>query len=30
MIFIGDKLIGGYSDLKTLDDEGKLDGMLKA
>ena len=30
MIFIGDKLVGGYSDLKTLDDEGKLDGMLKA
>jgi glutaredoxin 3 len=30
MIFIGEKLVGGYSDLKALDDEGKLDDLLKA
>lgn len=29
MIFIGDELIGGYTDLKALDDEGKLDQILK-
>lgn len=29
MIFINDQLIGGYTDLKALDDEGKLDSMLK-
>ncbi len=29
MIFINDKLIGGYTDLKALDEEGKLDSMLK-
>lgn len=29
MIFINDQLIGGYTDLKTLDDEGKLDSLLK-
>lgn len=29
MIFINDKLIGGYTDLKALDDDGKLDSMLK-
>lgn len=28
MIFIDGKLIGGYSDMKELDDEGKLDTML--
>lgn len=28
IILINDKLIGGYSDLKALDDEGKLDGLL--
>lgn len=28
MIFINDKLIGGYTDLKTLDDEGKLDALV--
>lgn len=28
MIFINDTLIGGYSDLKALDDEGKLDPMV--
>ncbi len=30
MIFINDELIGGYSDLKALDDEGKLDSLLNA
>ncbi len=30
IIMIGGKLIGGYSDMKALDDEGKLDAMLKA
>ena len=29
IIMINDKLIGGYTDLKTLDDEGKLDALLK-
>lgn len=29
MIFIKDQLIGGYADLKALDEEGKLDAMLK-
>ena len=28
MIFINDKLIGGYNDLKALDDDGKLDAMV--
>lgn len=28
MIFIDDKLIGGYSDMKALDDEGKLDSLI--
>lgn len=28
IIFIGDKMIGGYTDLKTLDEEGKLDELL--
>ena len=28
MILINDKLIGGYSDMKALDDEGKLDPLL--
>jgi glutaredoxin 3 len=28
MIFINDKLVGGYNDLKTLEDDGKLDAML--
>lgn len=28
MIFINEELIGGYSDLKALEDEGKLDSML--
>lgn len=30
MIFINDNLVGGYTDLKALDDEGKLDEMVKA
>lgn len=30
MIFINDKLIGGYDDLRTLEREGKLSAMLKA
>ena len=30
IIMIGDKLIGGYTDLKALDDEGKLDALLQA
>ena len=29
IIMINDKLVGGYTDLKALDDEGKLDAMLK-
>ncbi len=29
MIFINDQLIGGYNDLKALEDEGKLDSLLK-
>jgi len=28
MIFINDTMIGGYSDLKALDDEGKLDALV--
>ncbi|MBX3041443.1 MAG: glutathione S-transferase N-terminal domain-containing protein [Bdellovibrionaceae bacterium] len=28
MIFINDQLIGGYSDMKALDDEGKLDALI--
>jgi len=28
IILIDDQLIGGYTDLKTLDDEGKLDSLL--
>lgn len=28
MILIDGKLIGGYSDMKALDEEGKLDSML--
>lgn len=28
MIFINDKLIGGYTDLLALEDEGKLDKLL--
>ncbi len=28
MIFINDKLVGGYTDLKTLEDEGKLDSLV--
>ncbi|MES3036294.1 MAG: glutaredoxin domain-containing protein [Bdellovibrionota bacterium] len=28
IIMINGKLVGGYSDLKALDDEGKLDTML--
>jgi glutaredoxin 3 len=27
-IFINDKIVGGYDDLKALDDAGKLDGLL--
>ncbi len=30
MIFINDTLVGGYTDLKALDEEGKLDEMVKA
>mgnify|MGYP001243266820 CR=1 FL=1 len=30
MIFIGDKMVGGYSDVRALEDEGKLDELLKA
>lgn len=29
IIMIGDKLIGGYTDLKELDESGELDQMLK-
>lgn len=29
IILINDKLIGGYNDLRALDDEGKLDELLK-
>lgn len=29
MIFINEELVGGYSDLKALEDEGKLDALLK-
>ncbi|MEK6628181.1 MAG: glutaredoxin domain-containing protein [Bdellovibrionota bacterium] len=28
MIFINDTMIGGYNDLKALDEEGKLDAMV--
>lgn len=28
IILIGEKLIGGYSDMKALEDEGKLDALL--
>lgn len=28
MIFIGDKMIGGYTDMKELDQSGELDKML--
>lgn len=28
-IFIGDKMIGGFDELASLDREGKLDGILK-
>ena len=28
MIFINEQLIGGYSDIKALDDEGKFDSMV--
>lgn len=28
-IFIGDKLIGGFSDMQKLDQEGKLDALLR-
>lgn len=30
MIFINDHLIGGYTDLKTLHEEGKLETLLQA
>lgn len=30
MIFINDRLIGGYSDLKALEDEGKLEALLNS
>ncbi len=29
MIFINNELIGGYTDLKALDEDGKLDALLK-
>lgn len=29
IIMINDQLVGGYSDLRALEDEGKLDDMLK-
>lgn len=29
IILIGGQLVGGYTDLKNLDDEGRLDGFLK-
>lgn len=28
IVMIDDKLIGGYTDIKSLDESGKLDGML--
>ncbi len=28
MIFVNDSLIGGYKEIKALDDEGKLDPMI--
>ncbi|HEX7676214.1 MAG TPA: glutaredoxin domain-containing protein [Bdellovibrio sp.] len=30
IILINDKLVGGYTDLKALDDEGKLESMLNS
>lgn len=27
-IFVGDQLIGGFTDLKAMDDSGKFDGLL--
>ena len=30
MIFINNELIGGYTDLKNLDEEGKLDSLVTA
>lgn len=30
MIFINDKLVGGYTDLKTLEEEGKLDSLVQS
>lgn len=30
MIFINDNLVGGYTDLKALDDEGKLDALIQS
>ena len=29
-IFIGDTYVGGYTELKTLENEGKLDSLLKS
>lgn len=29
MIFIGDKLVGGYTDLRALDEQGQLDSLVK-
>lgn len=29
MIFINDELVGGYTDLKALDEDGKLDSLIK-
>lgn len=29
MIFINDNLIGGYNDMKALDDEGKFDALVQ-
>lgn len=29
-IFVGEQLIGGFTDMKALEDDGKLDAMLKA
>ena len=28
MIFINDKLVGGYSDMKTLEEDGKLEALV--
>ena len=30
MIFINDKLVGGYSDLQVLEEEGQLDALLQS